>query len=251
MAGFVKNPKLMRLPEKLARWHLNHQVTDPDLLAKVTPNYTIGCKRLMPSNTWYPTLAKSHVSLVTAGIAEIREHSILDGDGVERDVDTIILGTGFHVTDPPIASMVTGRDGRTLGEVWKGSPRAYLGTSVPGFPNLFLLLGANTGLGHSSMVYMIESQVAHIIAVLRRASDATFEISPAAYSRYNDDVDARMRTTVWEIGGCSSFYIDETGRNATLWPDWTFRFRRLGRQTGDYLLAGTTNTTTDHPIAVS
>ena len=227
--GFVKDPRLMGLIEKLARMHIRKQVTDPRLLEQVTPDYTIGCKRMLPSNRWYPALGAANVELVTTGIGQVRERSIVDVDGAEREVDTIILGTGFHVTDTPYAQQVRGRDATRISDVWQGSPRAYLGTSVPGFPNLFVLLGPNTGLGHSSMVYMIESQIEHVLGAIDamdRSGAATIEVRPEAHAAFNREVDERMRGTVWDVGGCASFYLDASGRNATLWPDWTWRFRQ-------------------------
>jgi cation diffusion facilitator CzcD-associated flavoprotein CzcO len=226
--GFVKDPRLMRVVERLARKHIERQIDDPELREKVTPGYTIGCKRILPSNRWYPALAKSNVELVTSPIREVRAHSIVTEDGTEREVDTIVFGTGFHVTDMPVGKLVRGRDGRTLEEAWRGSPRAHLGTAVAGFPNLFVLLGPNTGLGHNSMVYMAESQIAHVMDALERMRERgadLVEARPEAQARYNADIDARMRDTVWSTG-CSSWYLDETGRNSTLWPDWTWRFRR-------------------------
>ncbi len=228
--GFAKQPRLMGQIARLANAHRDKQVPDPELRRAVTPDYTLGCKRLMPSNRWYRALAKPNVELVTSGLREIRPRSVVDDAGVEREVDAIIFGTGFRVTDIPASEHVRGRDGVLLSEHWNGGPRAYLGTAIPGFPNFFMLLGPNTGLGHSSMVYMIEAQVEHVraaIAVMDTAGAATIEVRPEAHDAFNSDVDARMRGTVWDIGGCSSFYIDQTGRNATLWPDWTWRFRRL------------------------
>jgi cation diffusion facilitator CzcD-associated flavoprotein CzcO len=230
--GFVKNPRLMRVIERLARRHMRSQISDPHLLEQVTPNYTIGCKRILPSNHWYGALAKPNVELVTAGIREVRPRSIVDGDGVERPVDAIVFGTGFHVTDIPAAHRVRGRGGTLLDDVWHGSPRAYLGASIAGFPNLFFLLGPNTGLGHSSMVYMIESQIAHVIVALRHMRDRgaeTIEVRREAQARYNTEIDGRMKGTVWTTG-CASWYLDDTGRNPTLWPDWTWRFRRRAAQ---------------------
>ena len=128
----------------------------------------------------------------------------------------------------PVASYIRGREGRTLKDCWQGSPRAHLGTAVPGFPNMFMLLGPNTGLGHSSMVYMAESQIAHVMEALRetRRRDAeVFEVRPEVVEQYNRALDERMQDTVWSTG-CTSWYLDDTGRNSTLWPDWTFRFRR-------------------------
>ncbi len=231
--GMAKDPRLLGLLEKLSRAHMRKSISDPELLEKVTPHYTIGCKRIVPSNQWYPALARPNVELITSGLSEVRAGSVVAANGVEREVDTIILGTGYHVTDIPFASHVRGRDGAVLQDVWQGSPRAYLGTSIPGFPNFFMLLGPNTGLGHSSMVYMIESQVDHVvgaIAAMDGADAAVIEVRPEIHERYNRAVDGRMPGTVWEIGGCSSFYIDRTGRNATIWPDWTWRFRRLARR---------------------
>jgi cation diffusion facilitator CzcD-associated flavoprotein CzcO len=226
--GLAKNPRFMRPVERLARSHMNKQVIDPGLLEKVTPNFAIGCKRMLPSNEWYRALAKPNVELVASGLSEIRERSVVDEKGVEREVDAIVFGTGFHVSDPPVADQVRGRDGRLMSEVWEGSPRAYLGSAVPGFPNLFLLLGPNTGSGHTSMIYMIEAQIEHVLGALKamdRQGARTVEVSRNAYEAHNREVDGRMHGTVWETG-CSSFYIDATGRNGVLWPDWSWRFRR-------------------------
>jgi cation diffusion facilitator CzcD-associated flavoprotein CzcO len=228
VVGFVKNPKLMKPIERMALKHMERQLPDPELREKVTPDYTIGCKRILPSNDWYPALSQPNVELVTDGIREVREHSIVADDGVERPVDAIIFGTGFHVTDMPVAKYVRGRNGRTLDELWEGSPRAHLGTAIPGYPNLFMLLGPNTGLGHNSIVYMIESQIDHVMDALRtmRESGAdTVEVRPEAADRFNAALERQHRGTVW-TSGCSSWYLDDTGRNATLWPDWTWRFRR-------------------------
>jgi cation diffusion facilitator CzcD-associated flavoprotein CzcO len=230
--GFVKRPRLMGALERLSRWHMRRQVSDPGLLPKLTPDYSFGCKRILPSNSWYPALQQPNVELVTGGLQAIGPHAVIDSDGVEREVDAIIFGTGFHVADPPVAEQVRGRDGRLMREVWEGTPRAYLGTSVPDFPNLFLLLGPNTGLGHSSMVYMIETQIDHVLQAIEamdRSGASTIEVSPRVYEEFNREVDARMKGTVWD-SGCSSFYLDATGRNGVLWPDWTWRFRQLATQ---------------------
>jgi cation diffusion facilitator CzcD-associated flavoprotein CzcO len=231
--GFVKRPKLMRFVEGLARKHLESQVADPELRAQLTPDFTIGCKRIVPSNEWYPALQKPNVTLVPKALSEIREHSVIDSDGVEREVDAIIFGTGFRVADIPFADRVRGRDGRSLADAWQGSPRAYLGATVPGFPNYFMFLGPNTGLGHSSMIYMIESQIEHVTRAIRaldKGGSATIEVDQATHDAYNQMVDRKMATTVWEQGGCTTFYQDVTGRNATLWPDWTFAFRRRAKR---------------------
>ena len=226
--GFVKRPRLMRIAERVARSHRRSQVSDPELLRKVTPDYPMGCKRILPSNDWYPALGRENVELVTDRIEEVRAHSIVTADGREREVDAIVLGTGFRVTDMPAAQMIRGRDGRSLDEVWQGSPRAHLGSTISGFPNLFMLLGPNTGLGHSSMVFMIESQIAYLLDALRTMREGgaeTVDLRPEVGAAYNSAIDERMKGTVWN-SGCSSWYIDSSGRNATLWPDWTWRFRR-------------------------
>jgi cation diffusion facilitator CzcD-associated flavoprotein CzcO len=226
--GFVKQPRLMKVAERIARKHLEKQISDPGLREKVTPDYTIGCKRILPSNRWYPALAEPNVELLTGGVERITRSSIVTGDGEEREVDAIIFGTGFQVTDMPVGQMVRGPKGRTLDDAWQGSPKAHLGTAMPGFPNLFVLLGPNTGLGHSSMVYMIESQVNYVIDALRHM-DAhgadSVEVRADVAERSNAEIDERMQGTVWNTG-CASWYLDDTGRNATLWPDWTFAFRR-------------------------
>ena len=229
MVFLFRHPAAMRIAQRRALKHLENAVADPAMRAKLTPDFTMGCKRVLISNDYFPAITQPNVELVTAGVAEVREQSIVGGDGVERPVDAIIFGTGFHVTDPPLAPHVHGRGGQTLAQAWAGSPKAYLGTTVAGFPNLFMLLGPNTGLGHSSVVYMIEVHLDHLIRALRymeangvRAVEPTAE----AQAEFVREVDARMRGTVWTSGGCASWYLDATGRNSTLWPDFTWRFRR-------------------------
>ena len=226
--GFVKRPRAMKLLERVSRRHMERSLP-PELIAKATPNYRLGCKRILPSNDWYPALARDNVELVTDAVAEVRERSIVTADGTEREVDAIVFGTGFHVVDMPVGQMVTGRDGITLADVWNGSPRAHLGATVPGFPNFFIMLGPNTGLGHSSMVYMLESQLAFVIGALRelRARNAsTVEVRGEVVDNYNAEIQERLNGTVWNTG-CRSWYLDAQGRNPTLWPDWTWRFRQV------------------------
>ncbi len=215
--------------EALARRHLEKSVPDAALRAKLTPDYRIGCKRVLISNEYLPALTRPNVEVVTEGIREVRGRSIVDRSGAERPADAIIFGTGFRVTDPPLAKHVRGREGRTLAEVWAGSPQAHAGTTVNGFPNLFLLLGPNTGLGHNSVVYMIEAQVEHVLAALghlRRSGASAIEPKAEAQSAYVAELQGRTRGTVWVAGGCASWYLDSTGRNSTLWPDFSWRFRR-------------------------
>jgi cation diffusion facilitator CzcD-associated flavoprotein CzcO len=240
--GFAKRPRLMRVIEAVARRHMRSQISDPELIEKLTPNYTIGCKRILPSNRWYPALRQPNVELVTDGIAEVRPRSIVGSDGVERPVDAIVFGTGFEVTDMPAAKHLRGRDGQVLSEVWNRSPQAYLGTAMAGFPNLFMLLGPNTGLGHNSIVYMIESQIQYVLDALETMEERDLEaveVRPETVEAYNDELQSDLEGTVWDTG-CASWYLDDTGRNATLWPDWTWRFRRrtASFDAGDYVLGG-------------
>jgi cation diffusion facilitator CzcD-associated flavoprotein CzcO len=229
---FVK-PRLSSLPEGQARKHLARQVPDRELRRKLTPNYKIGCKRILISNDYYPALSQPNAELVTDGIREIRLHSIVAGDGTEREVDAIVFGTGFRVNDMPAAELIRGRDGRTLSETWRGSMQAYLGTSIAGFPNMFMLVGPNTGLGHNSIVFMIESQVEYVLDALR-AMDArgaaSVDVRPEVQDSYNQELQERLRDTVWSTGGCASWYLDDTGRNTTLWPGSTWPFRRRTRR---------------------
>lgn len=228
--GFAfRHPWAMKFFERIALRHLKGAVADPVLRAKLTPGYTIGCKRILISNDYLPALTQPNVELVTAGIAEVREHSVVSRDEVERPVDAIIFGTGFHVTDLPFARHIRGREGRTLSEAWAGSPRAHVGTTVAGFPNLFLLQGPNTGLGHTSVIYMLEAQIEHVLSAVGYMLGhgvAVIEPRPEAQAAYVAYIDRRMRGTVWTSGGCLSWYLDATGRNSSLWPKSTWQFRR-------------------------
>jgi cyclohexanone monooxygenase len=229
--GFVWDPRLAAPAKKMALANLAKGIDDPELRAKVTPGYEIGCKRILISNSYYPALAASNVDLVTAPIAKVTGDAIVTADGTERPIDVLIVATGFHTTEQPIAEHIRGREGRSLSEVWAEHGMAsYKGTTTRGFPNLFQIVGANTGLGHSSMVFMIESQLAYITDALRtmRAQGVVaLEPHQAAQDDWNDDLQRRMRRTVWSTGGCSSWYLDAHGKNTTLWPRATFTFRRL------------------------
>jgi cation diffusion facilitator CzcD-associated flavoprotein CzcO len=222
-----------KLLERIPMAHMRKQIEDPELRRKLTPDYSIGCKRILPTNEWYPALAQPNVEVIDGGLTEVRPHSVVAEDGTEREVDTIIFGTGFHVTDVPIADRVSGRDGRTLAESWNGSMQAYKGTTVAGYPNLFFLVGPNTGLGHTSIVFMIESQVAYVLDALRamRSRGArTLEVLEEAQSAYNAELDRMTEGTVWVTGGCTSYYIDRNGHNSALWPTYTWPFRRRLRE---------------------
>jgi cation diffusion facilitator CzcD-associated flavoprotein CzcO len=232
--AMTRNPKLTKPIERLARMNLTRHVKDPVLRAKLTPTFSAGCKRLLLSDDFYPALVQPNVTVETSSIAEIRDRSIVTDDGNEHDVDTIIFGTGFHVTDNPIAERIRGRDGLTLAKAYSDDgARAYLGTTAPGFPNFFQMTGPNTGIGHTSLVVMIEAQLTYILDALRtmeRAGVETIEVERAPFERYNDELQSRMGRTVWNAGGCASWYLDSHGRNTTLWPDFTWKYRLAMRR---------------------
>ncbi|MEA2123585.1 MAG: hypothetical protein QOI80_367 [Solirubrobacteraceae bacterium] len=211
----------------LGKAHLRRQVADPALRAKLTPAYEPGCKRLLLSNTYYPALARPHVDVHATGLTEVRGNTVVGADGSEAEVDVIIFGTGFEVTRPPVARHIRGRAGITLDQHWGGSMTAHRGTTVHGFPNLFFLLGPNTGTGHMSVVYMAEVQADYVvdaIAELDCRGDAALEPSRAAQDAWTADVQRRSQGTVWMRGGCASWYLDAEGRNTTLWPDYVHRY---------------------------
>ncbi|RBY95571.1 4-hydroxyacetophenone monooxygenase [Blastococcus sp. TF02-8] len=231
--GMAKRRAFLKPVGGLAKAHLERQVRDPKLREALTPDYTIGCKRILISNDYFPAVAAPNAELVTAGIAEIRPHSIVSTDGIERPTDTLILATGFHVTDLPIAERICGRDGRSLAQVWEDGMVSNRSSTVAGFPNLFLLVGPNVGVGHTSMVYMIESQVAYVDDALRTMETeglAALETTPEAQEAWRALIAEKSKGTVWLGGGCASWYLDKHGHNTTLWPDFTFRFRRLTKE---------------------
>jgi cation diffusion facilitator CzcD-associated flavoprotein CzcO len=231
--GMAKQRRFLKPVATLAQAHLHSQVRDPKLRTALTPDYTIGCKRILISNDYFPAVAAPNAELVTAGIAEIRPHSVVARDGVERPTDTIVLATGFHVTDLPIAAKICGRGGRSLAEVWADGMVSNRSATVAGFPNMFLLVGPNVGVGHTSMVYMIESQVAYVDDALRTMDAeglAVLETTVEAQEAYRRLIAEKSKGTVWVGGGCASWYLDEHGHNTTLWPDFTFRFRKLTKK---------------------
>jgi len=249
--GFM-HPHEGGVNEKVARRHLRSQVKDPELRKKLTPNYRMGCKRVLISDSYYPALQQPNVDVVTESIAEVKPHSIVTADGTEREIDALILGTGFYVTDMPVANYVRGRGGKTMAELWKGSPQAYLGTTVHGFPNMFFLVGPNTGLGHNSIVFMIESQLNYMLDCLehmRQRGVHVFEVREQVQDAFNDRIQKRLEGTVWNSGGCASWYLDENGKNTTIWPGFTWPFRQDTRHfnPGDYEL--TTRRPAPQPLA--
>jgi cation diffusion facilitator CzcD-associated flavoprotein CzcO len=218
-----------RVIESYARHFLKQSVADPVLRNALTPQYRIGCKRIIISDDYLPALQQPNVSVITDAIASITRESVITTNGVVHPADVLILSTGFRATDPALAPFIVGRNAQSLAERWNGSPNAYMGTTHAGFPNLFTLLGPNTALGHSSVMLMVEAQIEHVLGVLQLVRDrdaAAAEPDAGAQRRYCARLDARNATTTWNAGGCKSWYLDRTGRNSTLWPDGVGRFRR-------------------------
>jgi cation diffusion facilitator CzcD-associated flavoprotein CzcO len=227
--AFSVEPRLMKLAQKMAEAHIRRQVRDPVLRTKLTPDYTMGCKRVLISDDYYPALVQPNVDVITSGIREVREHSVIDVDGVEREVDAIIFGTGFKATDPVPKGVVYGRDGQDLVDAWPQGPEAYKGAAIAGFPNLFFIMGPNTGLGHNSMVYMIESQIAYVadaLKVMDQRRLRSVEVRPVVQQAFNASLHSRLQKAIWTVGGCKSWYVHPvSGRNVTLWPGFTWQFR--------------------------
>jgi cation diffusion facilitator CzcD-associated flavoprotein CzcO len=232
--GLVFEPRLTLLHRWMARSLLRRQVVDPALRRKLTPNYSMGCKRILLSNDYYPAIAASNVDLVTESIMEVDRDGVRTADGTLHRLDTLILGTGFKASTPFPPGMIIGADGRDLMDAWGDGPQAYKGTTVSGFPNLFVLMGPNTGLGHSSVVYMIESQIEYVIDALRIMHNngvKRIEVRAEAQQRYNQWLQARLHRSVWQSGHCTSWYRHPvSGRNIVLWPGFTWAFRRRTRR---------------------
>jgi cation diffusion facilitator CzcD-associated flavoprotein CzcO len=220
------NPSLMRPLERLALAHLARKIADLHLRKALTPTYAMGCKRLLLSNDYYDALIRENVELVTDGIAEIRDQSIVTQDHSERPFDAIIFATGFRATDLLSPLRVIGRNGADLSVVWRDGAEAFLGMTVTGFPNLFMLVGPNTLLAHNSVVFMIEAQVHYIVKGLqwlRKRGRSMMDLRSDAQARFARDLQERMRGTVW-ASGCKSWYLDDRGKNVTLWPASSTRY---------------------------
>jgi cation diffusion facilitator CzcD-associated flavoprotein CzcO len=248
-AGF-RRPWILKEVQKLGLRHLRRQVKDEALRARLTPDYTLGCKRLLMSNTYYPALTRPNVTVHPAA-QRIEGSTVVGADGSRAEVDTIILGTGFHVLKMPIASRVFDAQGRSLDDHWKGSPRAYLGTAVAGFPNLFLLLGPNLGTGHSSAFSILEAQLAYVmdgLSKMRAGRYTTMEVRPEVQAAFNAELQAALPGTVYN-SGCSSYYLDQNGNNAYAWP-WSTT--ALSRRIRDFDLdAYTLSRRTEKPLEVA
>jgi cation diffusion facilitator CzcD-associated flavoprotein CzcO len=228
--GLVHRRRLLSLLEWIAKRKLAKEVPDPELRAKLTPSYRIGCKRIIFSDDYLPALAQPNVDVITERIAEVDATGIRTADGEHRDYDTIILGTGFRAWDSPMSQHLVGSEGKTLAEAWEdGGPQAYLGTVIAGFPNLFFLIGPNTGLGNNSMINIIEGQLVFLLDALRGMEEAgadAIEVHRAVQDRYNAYLQDALAGTVWLDGGCKSWYLTPDGTNRTLWPSFSDAFKR-------------------------
>ena len=241
--GFLGNRWMRRQGAELARRHLEKQVPDPALRAALTPHYEMGCKRVLLSSDFYPALMRPNVELVTAPIREVKPGGIVTADGKERPADVLILGTGFKITEILHDVKVMGRDGLELSAQWRERPRAFFGITANGFPNFFLLLGPNTGLGHNSVVLMIEAQVQYAISclkLLRRSGKRALDLRSGRLEEFMARTDKRLAPTVWQAGGCRSWYQDQkTGENVAIWPgsvvEYALRTRHAAA--GDYQLS--------------
>lgn len=218
--GFRRPKPIMTAVQKIAEAYLKSTVHDPELRDKLMPRYTLGCKRILFSNNWFQALEQPNVDVHATAVREIRDDVVVGADGSEAPVDAIILGTGFHILDMPIADKVRGTDGRSLSEHWGGSPEAYLGTVVAGFPNAFILLGPSLGTGHTSAFQVIEAATAYIVAAIghSKATGTVLDVRPEVQAAYVDDVQSALEGTAYNQSSCNSYYRDVNGRNSFAWP---------------------------------
>ena len=226
---------LKQFAQKVALRHIAKQIKDPELRAAVTPDYTIGCKRIILSNTLYPALCRDNVSLHTkgSGVAEITPTGIRTQDGKDIAVDVIVYSTGYDATDGAISYPVIGRNGTTLQQQWEEFPRAYLGTAMPGFPNLFVVTGPNTGIGHTSAIFVIEAQMNYIMKsldALKQAGKQAIEVKPEAEANYTQMIHEEMKQTVWKSGGCNSWYQSKSGHVIAMFPGFSFTYRQMANR---------------------
>ncbi len=227
--GFRK-PALLRQIQKLGEAHIRLAIKDPALRAKLTPDYTLGCKRVLMSNQYYPALNQANVDVFATGLKEVRGNTLVGQDGSECDVDTIILGTGFFVTEPPIADHIYNDAGESLSQMWQDGMQAYRGTTIAGLPNAFMVLGPNLGIGHNSAFIVIEAQINYILSTLQTMRDqqlSRVEVKADSQKTYNRKVQKDLQGTVWNSGGCSSYYLDKNGFNSVGFPWSTLEMQRL------------------------
>ncbi len=226
--GFVRRPSFMERARRMGEEHIAEHIANPELRAKLTPDYLPGCKRILIANDYYPALARDNVSLVTEGIDRITAEGIIGKDGVLRPADVIIFGTGFEAAEPFHKGLFAGVGGRDIKDVWaeKGGAEAYKGVTVAGFPNLFLLAGPNTGLGNNSIVFILEAQIGYILDCLAEAKArraGRIEVTDTRQADYNREIQEMMKRTIW-MTGCNSWYLNANGKNTTIWPGFSLQY---------------------------
>lgn len=224
--GYTVSPKLLAPVEKWGRRHLARTIPDPELRQRVTPDYTVGCKRTLLSNDYLPALARDNVDVITDHLTEIRERSLATADGREHEVDVLIFATGFDTLDLTSPVRFVGSDGVPLDERWGNSPEAYHGVAVNGYPNLFFIIGPNSRVANNSIVFMIEAQVHYVIKCIEhmnREGATAIEATAERQRSYNAELQERMQKTVF-VSGCRNWYRSADGRNPILWPGFAFRY---------------------------
>jgi cation diffusion facilitator CzcD-associated flavoprotein CzcO len=223
--GFTRKPKMVAKFQKLAEDYMQHAIRDPELRKKLTPDFPLGCKRVLISDDFYPSLQRENVSVITDRITEVRPNGVVTADGKLREVDVLLYATGFRVTDWLSHVDIRGKGGRELINDWRDGAYAYYGVTVNGYPNMFLLLGPNTGLGHNSVVFMIEAQVRYAMDCMRWLwkGAGTVEVKKDVQDAFNADLHEKMKGTVW-MSGCKSWYLNPNGTNSTIWPDFTVTY---------------------------
>lgn len=230
--GFTALQGAMRHYRRGFMRYLEHCIDDPQLRAALTPDYPMGCKRILLSNDYFQAIQRHRVAVFTGGVQEISASGLKDAQGQHHDADVLIYGTGFQATDFLAPMTIRGRANRDLNQAWRDGAEAYLGITVHGFPNLFMLYGPNTNLGHSSIIYMLESQIAYVLSALdalERDGHRSLEVREQVQSDFNQRLQTRIRATVWDQG-CQSWYKTDSGKNTNNWPGFTFTYRRLTRR---------------------
>lgn len=226
--GLTRRPGLLRVYEAMGKWNIRRAISDPALRRKLTPDYRAGCKRILYSTNYYQALAQSNVEVITDPIVRVRPTGVVTADGTERRADVIVFATGFHVTDSYTYVAISGPGGEDLVDRWNAEGvAAHRGIAVAGMPNLFFLLGPNTGLGHTSVVFMIESQIRYVAQAIAAVDEAGVDaLAPirAAQDEFNDELQRDLAQSVWNTGGCRSWYLDEHGNNRTLWSGFTWQY---------------------------
>lgn len=228
--AFVSHPAVLKYGQRLSLSYLQRKVKDEKLREALTPNYTMGCKRILFTNNYYPALQRENVSLISKAVSKLLPHAIQTADGSVHAADVIVFATGFQASEDILKFDVVGKNNRSLVAEWKNGPEAYRGTTVSGFPNLFFVIGPNTGLGHNSLILMIEAQVNYIIGALKKMKRnhwKTLEVKAEKQQHYNIRIQADLAKSVWQTGGCKSWYQNSQGKNIAIWPGYTFSFMRM------------------------